>query len=90
MHNSEPTNAAAGRDIDAALLEILACPACHTRVEKTDGALLCRDCGRRYPVRDGVPVMLLGEAQAGKDAFAQTPQGAGGGKPEHDPQPGEA
>jgi uncharacterized protein YbaR (Trm112 family) len=46
------------------LLEILACPACKTPVQLTaDGqGLKCLDCKRIYPIRDGIPVMLVDEA----------------------------
>lgn len=48
------------------LLEILVCPACgdDTPVtpDEADQTLVCGRCGRRYPVRDGVPVMLVDEA----------------------------
>lgn len=50
--------------IDPKLLEILACPLCKTEVHLTaDGkGLLCRACGRRYPIVDDIPVMLADEA----------------------------
>jgi len=46
------------------LLEILACPACKTKVElKADGSgLKCNECKRVYPIRDDIPVMLIDEA----------------------------
>lgn len=46
------------------LLEILACPACKTKVElKADGSgLKCVECKRVYPIRDDIPVMLIDEA----------------------------
>jgi len=50
------------------LLEILACPLCRAEVRPTPdgGGLECAKCGRVYPVRDGIPVMLPEEAaQAG-------------------------
>ena len=43
------------------LLEILACPACKTPVKLEGEMLACEACGRRYPVRDGIPVMLIEE-----------------------------
>jgi uncharacterized protein YbaR (Trm112 family) len=49
-------------EIDEALVSILACPACHCTVEMRGAALVCTGCGRRYPVRDGIPVMLVSEA----------------------------
>jgi uncharacterized protein YbaR (Trm112 family) len=50
--------------IDPRLLEILICPACHGAVRETEAeqGLACLECGRVYPVRDGIPVMLPEEA----------------------------
>lgn len=45
------------------LLEILACPVDHAPVRETETHLVCTSCGRRYPVRDGIPVMLVEEAE---------------------------
>jgi uncharacterized protein len=46
------------------LLEILACPACKSKVQlKADeSGLKCPDCNRVYPIRDDIPVMLIDEA----------------------------
>ena len=49
--------------IDQKLLDILACPACKTDVKLEADRLVCIQCGRRYPIRDGIPVMLLEEAE---------------------------
>jgi uncharacterized protein YbaR (Trm112 family) len=49
--------------IDPGLLQILVCPACRERVHPVpDDGLECGRCGRVYPIREGVPVMLLEEA----------------------------
>lgn len=48
------------------LLDILRCPNC---VRETEGLLdyvkeswlVCRDCGRKYPIRQDIPVMLIDE-----------------------------
>lgn len=50
--------------IDARLLEILVCPACRGEVHpvESDSGLECQACGRIYPVRDEIPVMLVDEA----------------------------
>ncbi|MBD3371908.1 MAG: Trm112 family protein [Candidatus Coatesbacteria bacterium] len=47
------------------LLEILACPACKTPVHLSEDetAIICDRCRRRYPIRDGIPVMLVEEAE---------------------------
>ncbi len=54
------------------LLAILACPLCKTEVTLQDDRLVCAECGRRYPIRDGIPVMLPEEADRpeGADAAA--------------------
>lgn len=46
------------------LLKILVCPKCKTAVVQEDDALQCtnKECRLRYPVRDGIPVMLVEEA----------------------------
>ena len=51
--------------IDKELLEILACPACKAPVTEQGDWIVCTGsgCGLRYPVRDGIPVMLVEEAQ---------------------------
>lgn len=53
--------------IDPELLEILACPACDERppvtLDEANAKLVCTVCGRRYPIRDGIPVMLVDEAE---------------------------
>ncbi|MCW2622080.1 MAG: hypothetical protein JWL64_1682 [Frankiales bacterium] len=62
--------------VDAALLEILACPADRSplRVDASAldgaGALVCTSCGLQFPVRDEIPVLLLDEAVPGPSATA--------------------
>jgi uncharacterized protein YbaR (Trm112 family) len=53
--------------LDPHLLEILACPQCHSTLRVDDAAneLVCTSatCGLAYPVRDDIPVMLIDEAR---------------------------
>jgi len=49
--------------IDQQLLDILACPACRGDVELKEEKIVCRQCGRKYPIKNGIPVMLVDEAQ---------------------------
>ena len=55
--------------IDPILAEVLVCP-----VDKGDltqdveaQRLECTICGRRYPVQDGIPIMLIDQAEGGPD-----------------------
>lgn len=51
--------------LDNALLNLLVCPACKGQLtyDTQNGTLDCMACRLRYPVRDGIPVMLVSEAQ---------------------------
>ncbi len=44
-----------------AWLSLLACPACRQNLLPRASNLVCRGCGRVYPVHDGVPDLLLRE-----------------------------
>ena len=46
------------------LLEILVCPKCRGELEyrEPESALLCKQCRLKYPVRDGIPIMLIDES----------------------------
>ncbi len=70
--------------VDPELLEILRCPVCvHegkgelTLVRET--WLVCRDCGRKYPIREDIPVMLVEEGDrwqhVDEDALPVPPPG---------------
>ena len=44
------------------LLNILICPACGAAVREKENAIECTDCKNRYPIEDGIPVMLVDKA----------------------------
>lgn len=56
--------------VDPELIALLVCPACHGAVEHKDrrALIICTECGLQYPVRDGIPVMLVDEATPSKRA----------------------
>ena len=54
----EPTNS-----IDPALLSILRCPLTHSPLRQEGDWLIAEIGGLAYPVRDGIPVMLVEEAR---------------------------
>jgi len=49
------------------LLDILACPLCKTDIylvkyRENNHGLQCSQCNRIYPIKEGIPVMLIDEA----------------------------
>lgn len=57
------------------LLDILRCPACVREKEGRlkfvkDSWLICEDCGRKYPVVEDIPVMLISEG----NKWLETPE----------------
>ena len=66
-------------NLDPQLLEILACPSddhapltTGTPEDPDADMLTCTSCGRRYPVTDGIPVLLLDEAVTAGDGGAES------------------
>ena len=53
------------RKPDPKLLEILVCPITKTRLEydAEKCELISRAAGLAYPIRDGIPILLAGEAR---------------------------
>ncbi|MBK8461213.1 MAG: Trm112 family protein [Micropruina sp.] len=54
-------------DLSADVLEFLVCPACHGRFtwDYEASELICSssDCGLAYPLRGGIPILLVDEAR---------------------------
>jgi len=50
---------------DPKLLEILVCPVtkCTLRYDRAKQELISPQAGLAYPIRDGIPIMLAGEAR---------------------------
>ena len=55
----------AGAEVDPRLLEILVCPACHGPLlyDRERQELVSERAGLAYPIRDGIPIMLVDEAR---------------------------
>lgn len=62
---SEPTTHS--NTVDPQILNILRCPLTHSRLRQEGDYLVAETGGLRYPVRDGIPVMLMEEAQLPPD-----------------------
>jgi uncharacterized protein len=65
---ADPTDRAA--DIDPKLLEILVCPLTKgtLRYDRDAQELISPEAGLAYPIRDGIPIMLIDEARRLDDA----------------------
>ncbi len=60
-----------GHKMKSALMDILACPACKSKLKLessarsgddiVSGTLKCSKCGQTYPIKDGIPDLLLPE-----------------------------
>ncbi|MGB2599504.1 MAG: Trm112 family protein [Candidatus Omnitrophota bacterium] len=53
--------------INEELLSILACPFCKGDVKLEGEKIVCVSCGRKYPIKEGIPVMLVEEAEVPKE-----------------------
>ncbi len=49
--------------MDQSLLNILVCPLTHSPLRQEGDWLVAQTGGLRYPIRNGIPVMLVQEAQ---------------------------
>ncbi len=51
--------------ISKELLEIIACPKCRGELKLSEDGnfLICENCKIKYPIEDGIPILLIDEAQ---------------------------
>ena len=52
-------------NLSSTILDILVCPKCkgELTIDHDKSGLVCSRCRLRYPVRDGMPIMLIDEAE---------------------------
>ncbi len=48
--------------ISSELLEVLHCPIGKAPLRQADHNLVCSACGAAFPVKDGIPILLIDEA----------------------------
>jgi uncharacterized protein YbaR (Trm112 family) len=64
LYTLEKMQKSAIDEIALRLLRLLACPICHATLTSLDQeSVRCTGCGRCYPIRDGLPVLLADAAQ---------------------------
>ncbi|HYE18783.1 MAG TPA: Trm112 family protein [Tepidisphaeraceae bacterium] len=61
--SSTDHSSAANKPVDPELLAMLRCPLTHSKLRAEGEFLVAEVGGLRYPVREGIPVMLVEEAQ---------------------------
>jgi uncharacterized protein YbaR (Trm112 family) len=68
--------------VDPELLAICVCPSDdHAPLRESDDALICTFCQTSYPIRDGIPVLLMDDATPGPNGI---------GRSAHPPGPADA
>jgi len=50
------------RPFDTSILDQLACPACMGELRLAQEQLVCEACSKRYPIVDGIPVLIVDRA----------------------------
>ena len=67
--------------LDPQLLEILACPDAHhapLTYDATAATLTCTECGRVFPIEDGIPTLMPEEPAAPGATGGADPEATGG------------
>ena len=60
MNMTEPTYS---NTLDPELVALLRCPLTHSKLRQEGDFLVAESSGLAYPVKDGIPVMLIEEAK---------------------------
>ena len=66
MSDAIDRNGRLGFDVKA--VAGIACPACHGDLRVDSAWLNCAGCRRRYPIVDGIPVLIAERAEVGNPA----------------------
>ena len=53
--------------LNAELRALLVCPVDYQPLRDEEAALVCTECGRRYPIIDGIPMMVPDESEPSED-----------------------
>ncbi|MDK1031443.1 MAG: Trm112 family protein [Planctomycetia bacterium] len=48
---------------EESLFKLLVCPACRGEVHREGERVVCASCGMRYPIREGIPILLVHDAR---------------------------
>ena len=62
--------------LDPDLMELLACPSDdHAPLREDGGELVCTFCASRFPIEDGIPVLLMDDATPGPNGLGRPADG---------------
>jgi uncharacterized protein YbaR (Trm112 family) len=62
--------------LDPDLLDLLACPSDdHAPLREDGNSLVCSYCHSRFPIDDGIPVLLLDDATPGPNGLGNRAEG---------------
>jgi len=56
--------------LNAELRALLVCPVDHQPLRDDDAALICTACARRYPIIEGIPMMVVEDTEPSHEAQA--------------------
>lgn len=54
-------------DLTQQTLDLLVCPVCHAHLVLKEQVIDCTNCARRYPIVDGLPVLIPSRAITSTD-----------------------
>lgn len=57
--------------INKELLEIMSCPVCEMEVKWEEEKIVCTSCQRRYPIENGIPILLGSKATLPEEEVAK-------------------
>jgi len=60
----------------AAHLDLLVCPVCHASLALGGDVVDCTGCLRRYPIVDGLPVLIASRAATPQEVLPAPPESA--------------
>lgn len=65
MSDEHPKSTSVAEGVDRKMLESLVCPVTQKPLEydREAGELISRTAGLAFPIRDGIPIMLMDEAR---------------------------
>ena len=71
MRHGLSASVAAAPDVQTPLLELLRCPFCRAELAGGEDGYSCAECGRRFAVADGIPLMLHADLPGAREKLGE-------------------